>query len=173
MVGWVAFKVSLCFVLKFKPFKMWQPMSLFILLWFLLCVGKVIPYKKGRWMCSAAQLKSTFGDSCFIINFMNSIRFGTCKLQVFYSCHSRSALFSINISIYAEFWFITHIEWNNSEVVKYKLSELILFHLRSWCGSGSDSLQQPQDVQNQEGWSIGKERAKDVHDDQKCLVCFL
>ena len=77
-------------------------------------------------------------------------------------------VFNINISIYAEFWFITLIEWNNLEV----LSELILFHLRSWCGSGSDWLQQPQDVQKQEGWSIGKERAKDLHDDQKCLVCF-
>ena len=53
--------------------------------------------------CVAAQLKSTFGDSCSMINFMNSIRFGTCKLQVFYFCHSRSALFSINISIFAEF----------------------------------------------------------------------
>ena len=39
MVGWVAFKVSL---LKFKPFKMWRPVSLFILLRFLLWVWKVI-----------------------------------------------------------------------------------------------------------------------------------
>ena len=54
MVGWVAFKVSLLFMLKFKSFKMWRPMSLFILLRLLLCLWKVIPNRKGMcWeMCS-------------------------------------------------------------------------------------------------------------------------
>ena len=42
-LGWVAFEVSVRFTLKFKPFKMWQPLSLFILLPFL------PPYRKG--MC--------------------------------------------------------------------------------------------------------------------------
>ena len=54
MVGWVAFKFSLPFMLKLKSFKMWRPMSLFILLRFLLCVRKVIPNRKVMsWgMCS-------------------------------------------------------------------------------------------------------------------------
>ena len=54
MVEWVVFKFSLLCMLKFKWFKMWRPMSLFILLPFLLCVWKVIPYRKGMsWgMCS-------------------------------------------------------------------------------------------------------------------------
>ena len=47
MVGLVAFEVSLCFLLKLKPLKMWRPMSLFMLLRVLLCVWKVIPYRKG------------------------------------------------------------------------------------------------------------------------------
>ena len=42
IVGWVALEVSLRFMLKFKPFKMWRPVSLFILLRFLLWVWKVI-----------------------------------------------------------------------------------------------------------------------------------
>ena len=53
MVGWVAFKVSLLVMLKFKSCKMWRPMSLFILLRFLLSVWKVIPYRKGMsWLFS-------------------------------------------------------------------------------------------------------------------------
>ena len=49
MVEWVAFKVSLRFLLKFKPFKMWQPMSLFMLLRLILrCVWKVIPCNTGK-----------------------------------------------------------------------------------------------------------------------------
>ena len=36
-----------------------------------------------------------FQQFCLITNFMNSIRFGTFKLQVFYFHHSRSALVSI------------------------------------------------------------------------------
>ena len=35
MVGLVTLEVSLRFMMKFKPFKMWRPVSLFILLWFL------------------------------------------------------------------------------------------------------------------------------------------
>ena len=47
MIGLVAFKFSLLFMLKFKSFKMWRPVSPFILLRLLLCVWKVIPYRKG------------------------------------------------------------------------------------------------------------------------------
>ena len=43
MVGWVAFKFFF-FMLKFKSFKMWRPMCLFILLRFSLSVWKVISY---------------------------------------------------------------------------------------------------------------------------------
>ena len=64
MVGWVAFEVSICFMLKFKPFKMWWPMSLFILLRFLLCVWKVIPYRKG-FKCNMRQ-KQNWNVICFV-----------------------------------------------------------------------------------------------------------
>ena len=49
MAGWdkVAFKFSLLFMLRIKSFKMWRLMSLFMLLRFLLCVWRVIPYRKG------------------------------------------------------------------------------------------------------------------------------
>ena len=57
MAEWdkVAFKFSLLFMLRIKSFKMWRRvMSFFMLLRFLLCVWKVIPYRKGiSWgMCS-------------------------------------------------------------------------------------------------------------------------
>ena len=57
IVGWVAFKF-LFFMLKFKLFKMCRPLSLFILLRFLLSVWKVIPYRKGM-SCGMCSLKIT------------------------------------------------------------------------------------------------------------------
>ena len=49
MAGWekVVFKFSLLFMLKIKSLKMWRLMSLFMLLRFLFCVWRVIPYRKG------------------------------------------------------------------------------------------------------------------------------
>ena len=47
------FEVCNHFMLKFKALKMWWPMSLFILVQFLLCVWNIIPSRKGmsREMC--------------------------------------------------------------------------------------------------------------------------
>ena len=56
MAGWdkVAFMFSPLFMLKIKSFKMWLLVSLFMLLRFLPCMWKVIPYRKRMsWgMCS-------------------------------------------------------------------------------------------------------------------------
>ena len=46
MVGWVALEVSFHFVLKFKPFKMSQPIFLFLAIAILALRVKVIPYRK-------------------------------------------------------------------------------------------------------------------------------
>ena len=83
MVGWVAFEVSICFMLKFKPFKMWWPTSLFIVLRFLLCVWKVIPYRKG-FTCNMRQ-KQSWNVIC-LVSFKNQ---NCMKIVLIVSCLER------------------------------------------------------------------------------------
>ena len=56
MVGWVAFKVSLRFMLRFKPLKC-NGQCLYIIQ-FLLCVWKVIPYRRGMYRGECTHCRS-------------------------------------------------------------------------------------------------------------------
>ena len=69
MVGWVVFKVSVLFTLRFKSFRMWRPMSLFILLRFLLtCERSFLTGKESPGKC--AQCRSP-GQSTYINIYKN------------------------------------------------------------------------------------------------------